>query len=365
MEMTHAIDWSREALRMILLLGGPLLAAALVVGLLINVGQTLTQLHEPVVGLVPRLVGGRAGSAVDSSLAARAAGSRSPPNCSGRYLTCFDRDLERFCRESRIVPWESGELDWPWLLCHASVCGLVLARVLGLCLTAPGLAIPELDWRFRIGLAAVLGVVLIPVVEPSIVAPVGWQSVASASFLELLAGAVLGYLAATIVAGARMAGELVAAQAGLSTSTLLDPETGEEIGPLGRLYGWIAVVAFLGLGGPLILVKVLAESYQDRAGWWTVDLSRDRQAGICTTGPCARAGAAGRGARRAGAGAGRNHHGMAQPRGVVASVCRTRPADPHADRRRAASPQPGDPVCDALRRLADLLDFRFGRGRRP
>ena len=56
MEMSHAIDWSREALRMVLLLGGPLLAAALVVGLLINVGQTLTQLHEPVVGLIPRLV---------------------------------------------------------------------------------------------------------------------------------------------------------------------------------------------------------------------------------------------------------------------------------------------------------------------
>ena len=54
--MTHAIDWSREALRMALLLGGPLLAAAFLVGLVINVGQTLTQLHEPVVGLIPRLV---------------------------------------------------------------------------------------------------------------------------------------------------------------------------------------------------------------------------------------------------------------------------------------------------------------------
>lgn len=56
MDMTHAIDWSRAALQMSLLLGGPLLAAALVVGLLINIGQTLTQLHEPVVGLIPRLV---------------------------------------------------------------------------------------------------------------------------------------------------------------------------------------------------------------------------------------------------------------------------------------------------------------------
>ena len=38
------------------LLGGPLLVAAFLVGLVVNVGQTLTQLHEPVVGLIPRLV---------------------------------------------------------------------------------------------------------------------------------------------------------------------------------------------------------------------------------------------------------------------------------------------------------------------
>jgi len=55
-DLTHVIDWSREALRMSLLLGGPLLAVALLAGLVINVLQTVTQLHEPVVGLVPRLV---------------------------------------------------------------------------------------------------------------------------------------------------------------------------------------------------------------------------------------------------------------------------------------------------------------------
>ena len=56
MDLTHVIDWSREALRMALLLVGPLLGVALVVGLVMWVLQTLTQLHEPVVGLVPRLL---------------------------------------------------------------------------------------------------------------------------------------------------------------------------------------------------------------------------------------------------------------------------------------------------------------------
>jgi flagellar biosynthesis protein FliQ len=56
MDLTAVIDWSREALRLAMLLGGPLLAAALVVGLVVNVLQTLTQLHEPVVGLVSRMI---------------------------------------------------------------------------------------------------------------------------------------------------------------------------------------------------------------------------------------------------------------------------------------------------------------------
>src|SRR5207302_3797666 len=55
-ETSQLIDWSREAIRLALQMGGPLLAVALLTGLLVGVGQTLTQLHEPVVGLVPRLV---------------------------------------------------------------------------------------------------------------------------------------------------------------------------------------------------------------------------------------------------------------------------------------------------------------------
>ena len=55
MDISHAVDWSRQALWTASLLGGPLLIAAFLVGLLVNLGQTLTQLHEPVVGLIPRL----------------------------------------------------------------------------------------------------------------------------------------------------------------------------------------------------------------------------------------------------------------------------------------------------------------------
>jgi flagellar biosynthesis protein FliR len=154
-----------------------------------------------------------------------------------------------------------GESSWPWVLSHAGVWVLVLARILGLCVTAPALAIPEFDWRFRLGTAVVLGLVVIPVLEPTILLPLGWAGTIWSLLLETLIGAVLGCSAALIVAGARLAGELVSAQAGLLAGNLIDRETGEELGPIGRLYGWIALAVFLGLHGPMVLVRALVESY--------------------------------------------------------------------------------------------------------
>src|SRR5437870_3415299 len=128
-------------------------------------------------------------------------------------------------------------VDWAWFLGHAGAAALVFARVLGLCLTAPGLAVPGLDWRFRLGLATALGSVLAPVVAMRLAPPTDWPGAAWAALAEVLTGGVLGWSAGLIVAGARTAGELVATQAGLSTATLFDPESGEELTPLGRLYG--------------------------------------------------------------------------------------------------------------------------------
>jgi flagellar biosynthesis protein FliR len=138
---------------------------------------------------------------------------------------------------------------------------LVLARVLGLCLTAPGLAAPGLSWRFRLALAGMLGIVLSPVMVGRVMVPPDWTGTAWAGLGEALTGAMLGTAAGLIVAGARAAGDLVAAQVGLTSTTLFDPDSGEELTPLGRLYGWIAMVAFLGLCGPLALVRALADSY--------------------------------------------------------------------------------------------------------
>src|SRR6185312_11238172 len=80
--------------------------------------------------------------------------------------------------------------------------------------------------------------------------------------VELAVGAALGWSAALVVAGARQAGEIVGAQAGLSPAALFDPDAGDELTPLGHLYGLIALATFLTLDGPLMLVQSLVESYR-------------------------------------------------------------------------------------------------------
>jgi flagellar biosynthetic protein FliQ len=56
MDAQAAIDLGREALRMSLLLGSPVLLAGMVVGLAIGLLQALTQIQEQTVSFVPKIV---------------------------------------------------------------------------------------------------------------------------------------------------------------------------------------------------------------------------------------------------------------------------------------------------------------------
>jgi flagellar biosynthesis protein FliR len=150
---------------------------------------------------------------------------------------------------------------WVDLTSNLGAWFLVFARVLGLCLPAPGLSVSGLDFRFRLGLAALLATALVPTVGDWILLPTGWWSAPWTGLSELLVGGLLGLAAALIVGGARLAGDLISAQAGLSSITLFRSETDEELTPFGQLYGLVALMVFVMLDGPLLLVRALVESY--------------------------------------------------------------------------------------------------------
>ena len=57
MTQTFVINLARDALFMVLLLAGPAMLAALLIGLIISILQATTQIQDQMLNLVPKIVG--------------------------------------------------------------------------------------------------------------------------------------------------------------------------------------------------------------------------------------------------------------------------------------------------------------------
>jgi len=57
LSQTFVVHMAREALFMVLLLAGPSMAVALLIGLLISVLQATTQIQDQMLNMVPKIVG--------------------------------------------------------------------------------------------------------------------------------------------------------------------------------------------------------------------------------------------------------------------------------------------------------------------
>lgn len=57
MTQTYVIHLAREALLMVLVLAGPAMAVALLIGLVISILQATTQIQDQMLNLVPKIVG--------------------------------------------------------------------------------------------------------------------------------------------------------------------------------------------------------------------------------------------------------------------------------------------------------------------
>jgi flagellar biosynthetic protein FliQ len=55
-ETGEAVDMGRDALIMVLTISGPVMAIGLLVGLLVSLFQSMTQLHEQTLTFVPKIV---------------------------------------------------------------------------------------------------------------------------------------------------------------------------------------------------------------------------------------------------------------------------------------------------------------------
>jgi flagellar biosynthetic protein FliR len=136
---------------------------------------------------------------------------------------------------------------------------LAFFRVGGLMLVAPLFSSRTVPAQVRASLAVLLTLLLLPGIGPL---PEGFVLGPAAILVETFVGFGIGFGAAVLLASAELAGEVLAVQTGLSGATALDPLSGQGTGVLSQLLGLFVLLLFLVTGGHLVLIEVLAGSYE-------------------------------------------------------------------------------------------------------
>lgn len=119
----------------------------------------------------------------------------------------------------------------------------------------------------RNGLALTLGVFIAAGQPLQVVENVPTLLLLAMAAKEGLIGLLLGYAIATVFWVAEGVGVLIDNQAGYNNVQQTNPLSGEQSTPVGNLLSQLAICGFYLLGGMLVLVGLLFESFH----WWPLD----------------------------------------------------------------------------------------------
>jgi len=135
-------------------------------------------------------------------------------------------------------------------------------RIGGLVMAAPLLNAAAVAPRVRLMLALALTAVMAPMLPAlppmALFSTPWWLSIVH----EMIIGTALGLILQLVFEAAMMAGELVSYGMGLGFAQLVDPLHGAAAPMLGQFYQICAMLLFLSLGGLLLLIELLFDSFR-------------------------------------------------------------------------------------------------------
>jgi flagellar biosynthesis protein FliR len=138
---------------------------------------------------------------------------------------------------------------------------IALARVAGFVLVAPPFNTRSVPPMARSGVALVLAVPLTTWTAPT--APrLGSGDLLLRSLLQIMLGAILGYLVSLAVAAVQMVGDLLDVVGGFSMSVAMDPLMLVQTSIMGRIHQLLAITLLFVTDGHLMVLQGLARSVQ-------------------------------------------------------------------------------------------------------
>jgi flagellar biosynthetic protein FliR len=135
-----------------------------------------------------------------------------------------------------------------------------MLRISALLLSAPLFSLDALTLRIRTMLALVLTFFIYPLVEWPVIDPIsagGLLEIVNQIFI----GTMMGLMLQVAIGAIALAGQTIAGSMGLSMASMVDPNIG-NVPVISQFLVIMSTLIFLGFGGHLIMVSMLADSFR-------------------------------------------------------------------------------------------------------
>jgi flagellar biosynthetic protein FliR len=152
---------------------------------------------------------------------------------------------------------------------------LVLARAGAWVAICPPFNMPSMPVRVRVGVAVALSFALAGSMgEQAALETLSTAALIAALFTQILAGFALGMFVAVIFAAVQSAGELIDLQVGFSMGAVVDPLSGNNSTPIGRMHQLLGLAILFAINGHLLVVGAFVRSVEvaplGRLDWETL-----------------------------------------------------------------------------------------------
>jgi type III secretion protein T len=155
-----------------------------------------------------------------------------------------------------------GLETWGELAALAIAVGFSTIRLAVAFLVMPLFSNEVMPALVRNSIFAILGFVIVAAVQPyDLLQSVSLGGLALIVAKEVFLGIAIGVLFGIFLWAFEAAGELMDTQTGMSQAQILDPLSGHEVTLLSDFFGRFAHLAFLSLGGLLLLTSIILKSF--------------------------------------------------------------------------------------------------------
>ncbi len=138
---------------------------------------------------------------------------------------------------------------------------LVFGRLIGFFRFAPIFNRKDIPALVKIPLALLVTIAIVPFLSPEKVMTQS-DSFMLSLVLNIVTGAVIGYMAQLITLAVDSGAEMINMQMGLQSATALDPTTSAQVSILTKLISLMGILIFIQVGGIFWLFKALLRSFE-------------------------------------------------------------------------------------------------------